>query len=157
VFHRVREWPAWATGALAGSIVGAIGWFAPETLGGGNALVEQTLAGRMTLPALAGYFPLRFFLTMLSYGSGAPGGIFAPLLVLGSEIGLAVSLVAQRLMPLVIEHPETYAVVGMAAYFTAIVRAPLTGIVLVVEMTGNYALVLPLLAACLTAYGIADL
>jgi CIC family chloride channel protein len=157
LFHRVREWPAWATGALAGCIVGAVGWFAPETLGGGGTLVEQTLAGRMMLPALAGYFVLRFFLTMLSYGSGAPGGIFAPLLVLGSQIGLAVSLLAQHLMPLAIEHPETYAAVGMAAYFTAIVRAPLTGIVLVVEMTGNYALVLPLLASCLTAYGVADL
>src|SRR5262249_48303076 len=91
----------------------------------------------------------------LSYGSGAPGGIFAPLLVLGSELGLAVGFVSQRVLPHAVEHPETFAVVGMAAYFSAIVRAPLTGIVLVVEMTGNYSLVLPLLAACLTPYGVA--
>jgi CIC family chloride channel protein len=55
------------------------------------------------------------------------------------------------------EHPETFAVVGMAAHFSGIVRAPLTGIVLIVEMTGNYSLVFPLLVACLTAYGVADL
>jgi CIC family chloride channel protein len=136
--------------------VGAIGWFAPEALGGGHRLVEQTLAGRVTLLALPGFFALRFFLTMLSYGSGAPGGIFAPLLVLGSELGLAVGFLAQRVLPHAVEHPETFAVIGMAAYFSAIVRAPLTAIVLVVEMTGNYSLVLPLLAACLTAYGVAD-
>ena len=70
---------------------------------------------------------------------------------------MAAGLLAQRLAPGVIDHPETFAVVGMAAYFTAIVRAPLTGIVLMVEMTGEYSLVLPLLVACLTAYGVADL
>jgi len=93
---------------------------------------------------------------MGSYGCGAPGGIFAPLLVLGSEIGLAVGLLAQRVLPAAFDHPETFAVVGMAAYFTAIVRAPLTGIVLMVELTGDYSLVLPLLVASLTAYGLAD-
>ena len=156
LFQRIRGWPTWAPGAMAGSVVGAIGWFAPETLGGGHRLVEQTLAGHVTLLALPGFFALRFCLTMLSYGSGAPGGIFAPLLVLGSQLGLAVGFLSQRVLPHAVEYPETFAVVGMAAYFSAIVRAPLTGIVLVVEMTGNYSLVLPLLAACLTAYGVAD-
>jgi CIC family chloride channel protein len=151
VFEKIRRGPKWATGAVAGSLVGAVGWFAPEVLGGGNRLVEETLAGQVSLLALPGFFVLRFILTMLSYGSGAPGGIFAPLLVLGSELGLGIGLLCQ------VEHPATFAVVGMAAYFSAIVRAPLTGIVLVVEMTGNYSLVLPLLVACLTAYGVADL
>src|SRR5262249_13701210 len=77
-------------------------------------------------------------------------------LVLGSELGLAFGLLSRAVVPALTEHPETFAVVGMAAYFTAIVRAPLTGIVLMVEMTGDYTLVLPLLAASLTAYGVAD-
>jgi CIC family chloride channel protein len=76
--------------------------------------------------------------------------------VLGSELGLGVGLLAHWLVPTAADSPAVFAVVGMAAYFTAIVRAPLTGIVLIVEMTGNYSLVLPLLAACLTAYGVAD-
>jgi CIC family chloride channel protein len=156
LFQRTRHWPVWAPGALAGGVVGVVGWFMPEALGGGHRLVEDTLAGRATLLMLPAMFALRFFLTMLSYGSGAPGGIFAPLLVLGSELGLAMGILAQRVLPRAVEHPETFAVVGMAAYFSAIVRAPLTAIVLVVEMTGNYSLVLPLLAACLTAYGVAD-
>ncbi|MGV3722782.1 MAG: ClC family H(+)/Cl(-) exchange transporter, partial [Actinomycetota bacterium] len=157
LFRHTRHWPAWAPGALVGCGVGAVGWFAPEALGGGHHIVEQTLSGQVTLGALALLFFVRFGLTMCSYGCGAPGGIFAPLLVLGSQIGLAVGQVTQRLAPGVVERPEAFAVVGMAAYFTGIVRAPLTGIVLIVEMTGNYALMLPLLVSCITAYAVADM
>jgi CIC family chloride channel protein len=135
---------------------GAVGWVAPDALGGGHRLVEQTLAGQVMLPVLLGFFVLRFVLTMLSYGCGAPGGIFAPLLVLGSELGLGAGLLAQRVVPGIVDHPASFAVIGMAAYFSAIVRAPLTGIVLIVEMTSDYSFILPLLAACLTAYGVAD-
>jgi CIC family chloride channel protein len=144
------------TGGLVGLAVGAVALCAPIAVGGGNRLLERTLAGELSLMALGGFFILRFALTMLSYGCGAPGGIFAPLLVLGSEIGLGVGAVAGQFLPEAVSRPHLFAVVGMAAYFTAIVRAPLTGIVLMVEMTGNYSLVLPLLVACLTAYGVAD-
>jgi CIC family chloride channel protein len=156
LFERLTRWPAWMTGGLVGLGVGTVAIFAPGAVGGGHRLVERTLAGQLPLLALATFFVLRFTLTMLSYGCGAPGGIFAPLLVLGSEIGLAIGMVADRFLPEGGGAPQVLAVVGMAAYFTAIVRAPLTGIVLMVEMTGNYSLVLPLLAACLTAYGVAD-
>ena len=148
--------PAWMSAAAVGVGVALVGWFLPGVLGGGNRLVVRTLAGDVAGSALLGYFVIRFALTMASYGCGAPGGIFAPLLVLGSEIGLAIGGIAARFFPAAVTHPESFAVVGMAAYFAAIVRAPLTGIVLIVEMTGNYALVLPLLVACLTAYGLAD-
>jgi CIC family chloride channel protein len=156
-FDRLRRVPAWASGAIGGAAVGAVGWFVPSALGGGYDLVGQTLAGGIPLAAIAGLFVLRFAMTMVSYGCGAPGGIFAPLLVLGALAGLAVGMLAQSLWPATFAHPPTFAVVGMAAYFSAIVRAPLTGIVLMVEMTGNYTLVLPLLVACLTAYGVADM
>jgi chloride channel protein, CIC family len=155
-FEHLHRWPAWVRGGLVGVVVGAVALFVPIAVGGGNRLLEHTLAGELSLMALGGFFVLRFGLTMLSYGSGAPGGIFAPLLVLGSEIGLGVGAVAAQFLPEAVSHPHLFAVVGMAAYFTAIVRAPLTGIVLMVEMTGNYSLVLPLLVACLTAYGVAD-
>jgi len=155
VFQRASR-PAWVAGAAVGAVVGVVGWFAPAALGGGGRLIEETLAGRAALAALPLVFLLRFGLTMISYGSGAPGGIFAPLLVLGAELGLGMGALARRVAPLVAGEPVTFAVVGMAALFSAIVRAPLTGMVLMVEMTGSYALVLPLLVACLTAYGIAD-
>ena len=155
-FESFRPWPAWISGALVGGAVGIVALFSPIAVGGGNRLLEQTLSGELPLMTLGLFFLVRFVLTMLSYGCGAPGGIFAPLLVLGSEIGLAIGAIAARFVPEAVSHPHVFAVVGMSAFFAAIVRAPLTGIVLMVEMTGNYSLVLPLLAASLTAYGIAD-
>jgi CIC family chloride channel protein len=120
-------------------------------------MLEAMFEGRLTFGLLAGFFVLRFVLTMISYGSGAPGGIFAPLLVLGAQIGLVAGGIAAQMTPSAAAPPLTFAVVGMAAYFTAIVRAPLTGIVLIVEMTGGYELMLPLLIACLAAYATADM
>ena len=156
VFERLNRWPAGLGGALVGCTVGAVALAAPLAVGGGHHLVEHMLSDKLPLATLAGFFVLRFLLTMLSYGCGAPGGIFAPLLVLGAALGLGTGGVVERFVPELGAHASTFAVVGMAAYFTAIVRAPLTGIVLMVEMTGNYALVLPLVVACLTAYGVAD-
>lgn len=157
LFSRVQKVSPWLVGGAVGGAVGLIGWFFPDALGGGQELVQRALTARENLAALPALFLLRFALTMTSYGSGAPGGIFAPLLALGAQFGLMVGGIAHRLFPGTAPHPESFAAVGMGAYFTAIVRAPLTGIVLIVEMTGNYALILPLLIACLTAYGIADL
>jgi chloride channel protein, CIC family len=156
LFQRLRGWPGWMRGAAVGAGVGVVAWWAPHAVGGGNGLVVETLSGNVAGWALAPFFALRFALTMASYGCGAPGGIFAPLLVLGSEIGLAAGKLAAFFFPLTVDHPEIFAVVGMGAYFSGIVRAPLTGIVLIVEMTGDYSLVLSLLVACLSAYGIAD-
>ena len=156
-FDRLRAWPGWLTGGAVGVAVGLVGWRLPAVIGSGSDLVAATLAGGLAPPLLAITFVARFALTMVSYGCGAPGGIFAPLLVLGAQLGFAVGLASQALGTAWTATPETFAVVGMAAYFAAIVRAPLTGIVLIVEMTGNYALVLPLLVACLVAYGGADL
>ena len=84
-------------------------------------------------------------------------GIFARLLVVGGLLGLAVGQLVQLALPGAAVQPETFAVVGMAAYFAAIVRAPLTGIVLMVEMTNSYAQMLPLLVACFVAYAVAEL
>lgn len=139
-----------------GAMIGVIGWFSPLVIGGGHALTETILAGNAAFAIIPVYFLTRFFLTITSYGSGVAGGIFAPLLVLGSLLGLAVGQVSQGLFPAAVPIPAVFAVVGMAAYFTAIVRAPLTGIVLIVEMTGNYQQMLPLLVACFMAYVVAE-
>lgn len=157
LFQRTRTWPSWAPGALVGAAVGVVAWFQPDAVAGGHRLLERTFSAEEPLATLFGLFLLRFALTMFSYGTGAPGGIFAPLLVLGSQLGLAVGKVAGQVAPTAVGSPVGFAVVGMGAYFTGIVRAPLTGVVLILEMTGNYSLMLPLLLACLTAYGVADL
>ena len=157
LFQTLKTWPAWAVGGVTGAAIGLVGWLAPDVLGGGDRLVQRTLSGDVSLGAIAPLFVIRFALTMASYGCGAPGGIFAPLLILGALIGLAIGHAGHHLAPQVVDSPIAFAVLGMAAYFTAIVRAPLTGIVLMIEMTNDYALILPLVVACVAAYGVADM
>lgn len=142
--------------AITGGVVGLVGWFSPLMMSSGHTLAESALKGNLLLAAIPLFFVTRFLLTTTSYGTGAPGGIFAPLLVLGALIGLAIGQIAHNLAPAVVPNPAVFAVVGMAAYFTAIVRAPLTGIMLIVEMTGNYSQMLPLLVACFCAYAVAE-
>jgi len=156
LFQSWRRCPDWLPAALVGMVVGAVAWFCPDAVAGGHRLMARTLAGQEALSALALLFLLRFGLTMISYGIGAPGGIFAPLLLLGAQLGLIVGKLATRLFPHASGTAIAFAVVGMGAYFTGIVRAPLTAVVLMTEMTGSYSLMLPLLVACLTAYGVAE-
>jgi chloride channel protein, CIC family len=154
---RMGLWPARLAGACVGAAAGMLGWWLPEAIGGGSHLLDAVLAGHVALSLIPLWFVLRFGLTMASYGCGAPGGIFAPLLVLGALIGLAVGDLSHRLLPWAVNAPEAFAVVGMAAYFAAIVRAPITGIVLIIEMTNTYAQMLALLVACFSSYAVAEI
>ncbi len=156
LFARISSRYRLLAAALVGAAVGLAAWFSPESVGGGHNLAEMFLAGHSALAVIPLWFVLRFVLSMASYGTGAPGGIFAPLLVLGALIGLGVGEITHHLFPSLVPIPAIFAVVGMAAYFAAIVRAPLTGIVLITEMTGNYAQMLPLLVACFFAYLVAE-
>jgi CIC family chloride channel protein len=114
------------------------------------------LAGQVSLVLIPAWFVLRFGLTMTSYGTVVPGGIFAPLLVLGALIGLAIVEIAHAIAPTVLPVPAIVAVGSMAAYFTPSVRAPLTGVVLIIEIAGNYEQMLPLLISCFCAYAVAE-
>jgi CIC family chloride channel protein len=157
LFDRTSRWPAGLPAALVGIGIGVTGWFAPELLGGGGRLVETTLTAKWALAPLLGFLLMRFAATMFSYGTGTAGGIFAPLLVIGAQAGLLIGLLGHAAWPDAVGSPSTFAIVGMGALFAAIVRAPLTGIVLILEMTENYQLMLPLLAACFSASALADL
>ncbi|HWF43446.1 MAG TPA: H(+)/Cl(-) exchange transporter ClcA, partial [Candidatus Kapabacteria bacterium] len=157
--HRL-PWPLWKKAATAGFVTGLVGWFLPDALGGGHRIAESILRGELTSPHLIWFFLAllvgKFFLTMLGYSSGVPGGIFAPLLVLGAIIGQLFGQVSVVLFPSAGATPAAYAVVCMAAMFTSIVRAPLTGIVLILEMTGNQEQLFALILACLIAYLVAE-
>ncbi|HDQ44188.1 MAG TPA: H(+)/Cl(-) exchange transporter ClcA [bacterium] len=143
--------------AMTGGLIGLVGWFSPHLIGGGHALTESVLRGDMLLISIPVLFLIRLSLTASSYATGAPGGIFAPMLVLGALLGLAVGQIAHGVLPDIVPVPALFSVIGMAACFTAIVRAPLTGIMLIIEMTGNYAQMLPLLVSCFCAYAITEL
>jgi chloride channel protein, CIC family len=156
LFERLK-WPPFATGAVAGVAVGLAAWVFPGVSGSGAVLAERAIAGDIAIRWVAVLVVARFALTMTSYGSGTAGGIFAPLLVIGALGGLAVGAAAHALAPGWAAHPQVFAVIGMGALLTAIVRAPLTGIVLMIELTGKYDFMLPLLVSCFAAYGIAEL
>jgi CIC family chloride channel protein len=137
--------------ATVGTAVGLLAWFGPSLVGGGDAITQHTLAGGQSMMLVIGVFVVRFALGPLSYAAGTPGGLFAPMLVLGAQGGLVLGTFFCRWFPYITERPAAFAVVGMAAFFTAVVRAPLTGIILVTEMTGSFTLLLPMLLACFAA------
>ena len=147
----MRRLPVEARAGLIGAAVGALGWFAPTLIGGGDAITQRTLANTETLTLIPIAFLVRFLLGAISYAAGTPGGLFAPLLTLGAQSGLLFGAACHFAFPAVDIQPEAFAVVGMAAFFTGVVRAPLTGIVLVTEMTASVTMLLPMLGACCVA------
>ena len=148
---RLKRWPVAVRAAAIGAAVGILAWFAPDLVGGGDAITQRTLTGSDALGLVAAVFVVRFVLSTVSYAARTPGGLFAPLLVLGAQLGLLYGALCQFVLPQLHIEPEGFAVVGMAALFTGVVRAPLTGIVLVVEMTASVTMLLPMLGACFAA------
>jgi CIC family chloride channel protein len=148
---RLSHWPAEMRAAIIGAAVGALAWFVPELVGGGDDITQRTLVGGATLSALSLAFLLRFGLGAISYAAATPGGLFAPMLVLGTQLGLFFSLLCRVAFPGMAVDTTAFAVVGMAAFFTGVVQAPVTGIALVIEMTASFTMLLPMLAACFAA------
>ena len=136
---------------VIGAAVGVLAWFAPGLVGGGDNITAQTLAGSEPITAVAIAFVLRFWLGPISYAADTPGGLFAPILVLGAQSGVLFAAACRFVFPDLEIQPLAFALVGMGAFFVGVVRAPLTGIVLVTEMTGNVSMLQPMLAACFTA------
>ena len=149
--NRLERWPVPLRAALIGGAVGMLAWFAPGLVGGGDEITQRTLQGTDALALVPLIFLLRFALGSVSYAAGTPGGLFAPMLVLGAQIGLLFGILCRLAFPDLDIQPQAFAVVGMAAFFTGVVRAPLTGIVLVVEMTASVNMLLPMLGACFAA------
>src|SRR5208282_189143 len=147
----LRRWPVELRAAFIGAAVGVLAWFAPGLVGGGDPITQLVLEGVGTLAVIPLLFLIRFGLGALSYAAATPGGLFAPMLVLGAQLGLFFGLGCQFLFSGLHIQPVAFAIVGMAAFFAGVVRAPLTGIVLVTEMTGNVTLLLPMLSACFGA------
>jgi len=136
---------------FAGTVIAIIGIYYPEMIGGGYGTISQVLNHSFTLYFLIILFVGRMILTIFSYGTGVPGGIFAPMLALGVVFGMLFGSVMQHYFPDLVSHPGIYAVAGMAGIFASTVRAPLTGLVLAIEMTSNYELILPLIITTVTA------
>lgn len=139
------------TGSLIGGCFGLLLLYMPEVTGGGIGLIPGTTHGDYSAQFLLLLFAARIATAMICFGSGAPGGIFAPMLAFGTLFGYAFGLTAQELLPSLDITPGMFAIAGMGALFAATVRAPITGILLVIELTNNYYMILPLLITSLAA------
>ena len=138
-------------------MAGVFAFVYPQTLGGGHSLVETLTTGEMTIAALILLLTVKFVFSMASFGSGAPGGIFLPLLVMGAVIGSLYQTAASSAFPYIGDSIGNFIILGMAGYFSAIVRAPITGIILISEMTGSFSHLLTLSMVSLTAYLVPDI
>ncbi|MDD4084422.1 MAG: ClC family H(+)/Cl(-) exchange transporter [Acidaminococcaceae bacterium] len=133
-------------------IAGILGFYLPQVLGGGSELIETISQTRLSLTAISVVLCAKFIFTMLSYGSGVPGGFFLPMLVIGA---LAGNLTASLMSDWGFLNPyfhQDMVVFSMAAFFSASVRAPITGTILVMEMTGSFEHLFPLVIASISAY-----
>ena len=145
----IKKWVL--MGGVIGGLCGILGLIKPEAAGGGFNLIPIAAAGNFSVGILLFIFIARVITTLLCFSSGAPGGIFAPMLALGTLLGTAFGMAAAASFPQYHLEAGTFAIAGMGALLAASVRAPLTGIVLVLEMTDNYQLILPMIITCLGA------
>jgi CIC family chloride channel protein len=131
----------------------------PLGVGGGDTLTQLILSGRqLALPVVVGYLLVRFIAGPLSYSAAVPGGLFAPLLALGALWGLLFAGGFDALWPAEVSNLiMPMAIVGMAAFFGAAVRAPLTAVVVVMEMTATASVAIPMLVATAAAVIAAEL
>lgn len=133
-------------------LAGFLGLVMPQVLGGGHELVEMLIHGSTPFHLLMILLVVKFLFTMISYGSSAPGGIFLPLLVIGALIGMIFFQAIHTFFGVDEAYLLNFIILAMAGYFTAIVSAPITGIILITEMTGSFSNLLSISIVCLVAY-----
>lgn len=136
-------------------LAGALGFIMPEILGSGHNIIDIITEGNVMLKTILLLFVMKLIFSAVSFGSGAPGGIFFPLLVLGALIGGAYGTFAVHYLGLDPDYLNNLIMLAMAGYFTAIVRAPITGIILIFEMTGSVSQMLSLSLVSIVAFLVA--
>ena len=146
----------WLQPLAGGLVVGVMGWFVPQALGVGYGFVGEALNGKMALQMMALLVVLKLVAVTSSYASGNAGGIFGPSLFIGAMLGGTVGTVAHQWFPAHTATPGAYALVGMGAVFAGIVRAPMTSVLMIFEMTQDYAVIVPLMIANLVSLYIAS-
>jgi chloride channel protein, CIC family len=150
-FLRFPRWTVWFQPVAGGLSVGLLGWFVPQVMGVGYGYVGLALNGNMALRLMALLVVLKLITVTTSYASGNAGGIFGPALFIGAMLGGSVGTAAHHFFPAYTATPGAYALVGMGAAFAGIVRAPMTSVLMIFEMTQDYAVIVPLMIANLVS------
>jgi CIC family chloride channel protein len=147
--------PEYVKPALGGVLVGIMGLYLPQVFGIGYDTVTDALQNRLPLLLMAALTLGKFVATILSYSSGTAGGLFAPSLFIGAMLGGSLAALVEAVSPMHIVTPGAFALVGMGAVFVGIIRTPITSILIIFEMTNDYALILPLMLANMTSFVLA--
>jgi len=160
-FQQLILIPAWMRPGVGGLVTGvlavvALGWLNKQGItGGGYNTLSEALSGSIAIRALMALCVLKLLATVFSYGSGGAGGIFAPALFIGGMLGGVFGYVDSFTLQHSNSELGAFALVGMGAVFAGIIRAPITSVLIIFEMTGSYGLILPLMISNMTAYALA--
>ena len=147
------RWTQFFQPALAGLMVGAIGFFGfPQVMGPGYGVIDEAMHGQFVWQMLVALAVFKIVATTLSFSSGTPGGMFAPTLFVGAMLGAAVGSFEKHYFPHLTGTVGSYALVGMGVLFAGFLRAPFTSVFMVLEVSGNYSIILPVILANTIAY-----
>jgi len=156
IFYEKLHLPSQLKPAIPLVAAGFLGFVLPQVLGGGAHLINSLPQTHYALTILLVILVGKFLFTMLSYGTGVQGGIFMPLLAIGALSGNAYGSIVAQYLHVDPVYVNNFIILAMAAYFSAIVKAPITGSILIMEMTGNMEQLLPLVTVCMSAYIASD-
>ncbi|MCB1620081.1 MAG: chloride channel protein [Thiothrix sp.] len=147
------SWPFWLRFLLAGSAMGMIGWWMPQSMGTGYDTIDQVMNGQLGLTLLSYILIAKLLATLLCLGLGIPGGVIGPLMFIGSVAGgvVVITMYSSSIGVLIPHDPKLYPLLGMGAMFAASLQAPLAGLTAVMELAGNESIVLPAMLAIVTA------
>jgi CIC family chloride channel protein len=151
----LRRWPDWTEygqPAIAGLILGVMGLWLPQVLGAGYDVMDQSMHGRYIWQFLALLALAKVVATCLSFSSGAPGGMFAPTMFIGAMLGGAIGGIEHHFVPTLTGSVGAYALVGIGTLFAGFLRAPMTSVFMVLEVSGNYSIILPVMISNTIAY-----
>ena len=152
-FKALPRWTQYFQPGIAGLLIGLIAFLgAPQVMGAGYEYIDEAMHGRFTWQMLAILAGLKIVATLLSFVSGTPGGMFAPTLFIGAMLGAAVGGAEHVFLPHLSGSPGTYALVGMGVLFAGFLRAPMTSVFMVLEVSGNYSIIVPVIVANTFAY-----
>jgi CIC family chloride channel protein len=147
------RWTQYFQPGLAGLLIGIMAILgAPQVMGAGYEAIDEAMHGRFTWQFMALLAGLKIVATLLSFVSGTPGGMFAPTLFIGAMLGAAVGGAEHAFLPHLNVSPGTYALVGMGVLFAGFLRAPMTSVFMVLEVSGNYSIIVPVILANTVAY-----
>lgn len=153
-FRKLPSWTVMLHPAIGGALIGLILIAVPEVMGVGYEYVDQALQGGIVMQTMALLCVMKIVATLVSYASGNAGGIFAPSLYIGAMAGGAVGSIVHRFAPFPTADAGAYALVGMGALFAGIVRAPMTSVFMIFEVTQDYQILVPLMVANLLSFAI---